>query len=107
MRPRPAALLLGALVLISLTGDANASASDLRVDARTQLTPRLRELAMTTPALDFPPRVRILVADGYDSPRTRRSPVLYLLHGSLDTSAGWSERGAAEQLTAGLPLIVV
>src|SRR3954447_21549591 len=107
MRPRPAALLLGALVLMSLTGVANASASDLRVDARTQLTPRLSEVTMATPALDFPARVRILLPDGYASHPKRRYPVLYLLHGSFDTSASWTDKGAAERLTAGLPLIVV
>jgi S-formylglutathione hydrolase FrmB len=85
-----------------------ASASELRVTARTQLSPRLSELTMTTPAFDFPVRVRVLVPDGYAAdPSSRRYPVLYLLHGSFDTSASWTDKGAAERITAGLPLIVV
>jgi S-formylglutathione hydrolase FrmB len=62
---------------------------------------------MSTPALNFPAHVRILVPDGYATHPERRYPVLYLLHGSLDTSASWTDKGAAEALTAGLPLIVV
>jgi S-formylglutathione hydrolase FrmB len=109
MRKRLAAatLWLAALVVTALPGVAGASASDLHVDARTQLTPRLSELTMTTPALDFPARVRILLPDGYAAHPKRRYPVLYLLHGSFDTSASWTEKGDAERLTAGLPLIVV
>src|SRR3954462_15224531 len=109
MRPRTVAVVLSlaAVVAAGLPGAAGAAGSDIRVEARAQLSPRLSELTMTTPALDFPVKVRVLVPDGYDSHPKRRYPVLYLLHGSFDTSAGWTERGAAEQLTAGLPVIVV
>lgn len=95
------------LALLALPAAAHASASDLHVDSRTQLTPRLSELTMTTAAFDFPVKVRVLVPDGYAGHPHRRYPVLYLLHGSFDTSASWTDKGAAEALTAGLPLIVV
>jgi S-formylglutathione hydrolase FrmB len=64
---------------------------------------------MSTPALDFPVKVRILLPTGYrDDPR-RRYPVLYLLHGASGNAADWTSaaKGQAEQLTAGKPLIVV
>src|SRR5262245_51144740 len=50
--------------------------------------------------------VRILVPAGYEGGRTRY-PVLYLLHGAGDTYATWTERTDVQELTAGLPLIVV
>jgi S-formylglutathione hydrolase FrmB len=106
MHPRVAAIVL-ALALLGAPAAARASASDLHVESRTQLSPRLSEVTMSTPALDFPVKVRILVPDGYSDHPRRRYPVLYLLHGSFDTSASWTDKGAAESLTAGLPLIVV
>ncbi|MGH3388514.1 MAG: alpha/beta hydrolase [Actinomadura sp.] len=100
--------LLGTLLTV-LTG-APARAADaraLRVTGSTRLTERLWDLTMDTPALDFPVQVRILLPDGYDERPRRRYPVLYLLHGSFDTAASWTDKGDAERLTAGLPLIVV
>jgi S-formylglutathione hydrolase FrmB len=106
MRTRTVAVAL-AFVFAALPAGASAAASDLHVDSRKQLSPRLSELTMTTPALDFPVHVRILLPDGYASHPKQRYPVLYLLHGSFDTSASWTDKGDAEHLTAGLPLIVV
>jgi S-formylglutathione hydrolase FrmB len=102
-----AALSLALSAVLAVPAVAGAAASDIRVDARAQLSPRLSEVTMTTPALDFPARVRILLPDGYANHPKRRYPVLYLLHGSFDTSASWTDKGDAERLTAGLPLIVV
>jgi S-formylglutathione hydrolase FrmB len=97
-----------ALVLCLLaTTPATASGAGLEVTGRTQLSPRLTELSMRTPSLDFPVRVRILVPDGYSAEPKQRYPVLYLLHGSFDTSASWTDKGAAERITSGQPLIVV
>jgi S-formylglutathione hydrolase FrmB len=108
MRIRTAAALsLAVLGLTAAPAAARASASELHVDSRTQLSPRLGEVTMSTAALDFPVHVRVLLPDGYASHPHRRYPVLYLLHGSFDTSASWTDKGDAEQLTAGLPMIVV
>ncbi len=101
------ALALAVIAIAALPAVALGSASPLHVDSRTQLSPRLSELTMSTPALDFPAKVRILLPDGYASHPKKRYPVLYLLHGSFDTSASWTDKGDAERLTAGLPLIVV
>src|SRR3954471_15746113 len=101
-------LLLAVLAASVLTaGPARAAGGGLGVTDSKQLTGRLTELTMHTPALDFPVRVRILLPDGYrDDPR-RRYPVLYLLHGSFDDAASWTAKGDAERITAGQPLIVV
>ena len=100
-------LALALAVCLFAVAPATASAGGLQVTGRSQLSPRLSELTMQTPSLDFPARVRILVPDGYDPRSSRRYPVLYLLHGSLATSASWTEAGDAERITAGQPVIVV
>jgi hypothetical protein len=51
--------------------------------------------------------VRVLLPGGYASSGERRYPVLYLLHGSVDDYRSWTDKGDAEHLTAGLPMIVV
>jgi S-formylglutathione hydrolase FrmB len=72
----------------------------------TQLTPRLRELRIRSAALERETRVRVL------SPTTDVEPglpVLFLLHGGGPDSdqTNWTDRGHAEALTEGLPLLVV
>jgi S-formylglutathione hydrolase FrmB len=75
--------------------------SDKRMDARLhELTFKTRYLNDTTPA-------RVLLPAGYDPSSSRRYPVLYLLHGCCDDWRSWTDKGAAEKLTAKLPLIVV
>jgi S-formylglutathione hydrolase FrmB len=75
------------------------------------LSPRLQELTLRTPELAAPTHVRVLLPAGYASRSARRYPVLYLLHGAGDDYRAWTRpeagKGDAEQLTAGLPLIVV
>jgi S-formylglutathione hydrolase FrmB len=51
-------------------------------------------------------RVRVLVPEGFD-PGRDHLPVLWLLHGGFGQAADWTTAGRAEELTAGLPLIVV
>ncbi|HEV3229220.1 MAG TPA: alpha/beta hydrolase family protein [Solirubrobacteraceae bacterium] len=80
---------------------------DLQLIASQQLDSRLVELTFATPALKADTRVRILLPAGYSSADGRRYPVLYLLNGSLDDYRSWTDKGNAEQITAGLPLIVV
>jgi S-formylglutathione hydrolase FrmB len=99
-----------AVALGLLVGAAAASArSPLQLVSAQQLDPRLTELTFTTPALDAPTGVRVLLPDGYSSSH-RRYPVLYLLHGCCNGNTGyrsWTDKMGAEALTAGLPLIVV
>jgi S-formylglutathione hydrolase FrmB len=71
------------------------------------LTPRLRELVLSTDLLDSDEtNVRVLLPQDYDASDTSY-PVVYLYHGGLEDYAAWTDKGNAEALTAGLPLIAV
>src|SRR5256714_4209683 len=91
--------------MASATACAHASA--LRLVHTQRLDARLVELTFRTPVLSDDTRVRVLLPRGYRSGGSRRYPVLYLLHGSVDDYRSWTDKGDAERLTAGLPLIVV
>ncbi len=88
----------------------------------TQLSPRLNEITLTTDALithkgfllganpTGQTKVRVLLPAGYDPKGARRYPVLYLFHGGGENQTAWTspaDKGKAEELTVGLPLIVV
>ena len=93
---------------LALAAPAHAAgARDIHVVSKTRVTARLSRLTVTTPALDFPAQVDVLLPDGYKRHPHRRYPVVYLLHGSFDDQTSWTKKGNAEKLTAGLPLIVV
>ena len=98
------ALVLAAAAAL-LAPAASARAEDLKVVAVKQMDARLREYTLHTDALAADTHVRVLLPDGYDT--ARRYPVLYLLHGCCDDYKSWTDKGDAEKITAGLPLIVV
>jgi S-formylglutathione hydrolase FrmB len=83
------------------------AADGIQVSSQTALDPRLLALTVTTRALTGSADVRILLPAGYATQPRRRYPVLYLLHGTSGGAADWTTMGAAEQTTAGRPLIVV
>jgi S-formylglutathione hydrolase FrmB len=109
---RLAALGLG--LVLTLAGGSEAIAArggappygGLKLTASRQVDARLRELTFTTPALSAPTNVRVLLPRSYASSH-RHYPVLYLLHGFGDDGSAWTEKGDAEQITKGRPLIVV
>jgi S-formylglutathione hydrolase FrmB len=113
MRRAVAVLVLAVLTLAS---QANAGAkgrpprlsdhSGIHVVQTQRLSDRLLDVTVATRALAGPVHVRVLVPHGYARAH-ERYPVLYLLHGALDDYRSWSDKGAAEKITAGLPLIVV
>lgn len=70
-----------------------------------QLTARLQEIEFESAALARTSPVRILTPDGFNG--STALPVLYLLHGGGDDYRSWTDKGATESVTAGLPLIVV
>ena len=69
--------------------------------------PRLRHLTLRSAALGRETTVRVLVPAGFDPSTSAPLPVLWLLHGGMDDATSWTDRGRAEDLTAGLPLLVV
>lgn len=97
-----------AAVLLALVPAARAEAppTGLELRSATQLTPRLTELRLSSPALGRETGVRVLTPDGFD-PATDHLPVLWLLHGGFGSERDWTEVGNAEALTAGLPMLVV
>lgn len=86
---------------------AFASADGIHVASQTALDPRLLSLTVTTGALTGSADVRVLLPADYAAHPRRHYPVLYLLHGTSGGAADWTTMGAAEETTAGQPLIVV
>jgi len=79
----------------------------LTVTSVKQIDTRLVALDVKTGALPDPVDMRILLPTGYAAHPHRRYPVLYLLDGTSGLASDWTTMGAAEQTTAGQPLIVV
>jgi S-formylglutathione hydrolase FrmB len=100
------AAVFAALALALLPAAAEAVAPPALVSSQ-QLDPRLVELTFRTPALAADTHVRVLLPTGYDPSGRTRYPVLYLLHGSIDDYRSWTDKGDAEAITKGVPLIVV
>ncbi len=102
---------LRALVIVLLSAAAlaapAAAAADVRVVERMAVTERLAEYTLRSQAMQRDVKARVLLPDGYDPAAARRYPVLYLLHGGADDYRSWADKGAAEAITAGLPLVVV
>jgi S-formylglutathione hydrolase FrmB len=99
--------LLVALLLALLPATAQSAVGPPKLIKTEQLDPRLQELTFTTPALSSETHVRILLPTNYDASGRTRYPVLYLLHGALDDYKSWTDKGDAEAITKGFPLIVV
>lgn len=97
-----AVVVLAALVAVL---PARADAGLVEV-SRTQLSARLLELTMRTPALPAPTKVRVLLPAGYAGSH-RRYPVLYLLNGGGGSYLDWTEQGGAEKTTAAAQALVV
>jgi S-formylglutathione hydrolase FrmB len=74
----------------------------------TQVRPRLSELRLRSAALERETTVRVL--EPHDGAAAQGElPILFLLHGGGGESdqTVWTDRGSAEALTEGLPLLVV
>ena len=99
--------LLAALLLALLGAPAAQALAPPNLIKREQLDPRLQELTFSTPALASDTHVRILLPAGYGASKRTRYAVLYLLHGAIDDYKSWTDKGAAEAITKGSPLIVV
>jgi S-formylglutathione hydrolase FrmB len=94
------------LVALLAASPARAADHDIQLLSSEQLDSRLTELTLSTPALETPTHVRVLLPAGYEAGQ-QRYPVLYLLHGAFGNDTDWTTVGDAEAITAGAPLIVV
>lgn len=75
------------------------------VDSR-RLGPRLLEYTTRTPSVSGDHGLRILLPEDYED-SDRSYPVLYLLHPARGDERFWTDTARADELTEGLPLIVV
>ncbi|HET9103523.1 MAG TPA: alpha/beta hydrolase family protein [Solirubrobacteraceae bacterium] len=75
--------------------------------SRQQLDSRLVDFTVTSPSVDGPLHIRVLLPAGYAQSSTARYPVIYLFPGTGDTAAAWTQEGDAEAITAGRPVITV
>jgi S-formylglutathione hydrolase FrmB len=103
---RALAALAAAACTLGTGAVVDADEPGLREVSRHQLTPRLLELTMRTPALAHDTKVRVLLPAGY-ARGDRRYPVLYLLNGGAGSYLDWTTEGDAERLTARYPVVVV
>ncbi|MGI5224624.1 alpha/beta hydrolase [Actinoallomurus sp. CA-142502] len=110
------ALIAAALVLAGVAAGptpARAAASlptmrsghGITVTAEHRVDARRIDLTVTSTAVAGSHQVYVLLPEHYRP--AERYPVLYLLHGALDTPGSWLTDGDAENLTAGRPLITV
>jgi diacylglycerol O-acyltransferase/trehalose O-mycolyltransferase len=88
-------------------GRAAGGVAHLRVVATTVLSPRMRDLAVASPALGATVKVRLLLPVHYAARPGARWPVLYLLHGCCDTYRSWTRSTDVEALTARSDVLVV
>jgi S-formylglutathione hydrolase FrmB len=105
---RHLATVLAAAALAGLAAaPARAADQGIQLVSSQRLDGRLTELTLSTPALANPTQVRVLLPAGYRRQKPRRYPVLYLLHGAFGNDRDWTDKGAAQRITAGRKLIVV
>jgi diacylglycerol O-acyltransferase / trehalose O-mycolyltransferase len=99
-------LLLLAAVLLAGCGDAPRAAPPRpAVVSQHRVAPRIVDLEVRSPALGRTAKVRLLLPAGWD--RTRRWPVLYLLHGCCDTYDSWTRSTDIEKLPELRQVLVV
>jgi diacylglycerol O-acyltransferase/trehalose O-mycolyltransferase len=124
---RRSSVIVAAAVLLGLTGLTTASSagallspsttipvppateprtqSSVEVVREQRLTERLIELTVFSSVLQRETSLRVLFPSGGRSPVGM--PVLWLFHGGDDDYRSWTDKGAAEEITHDLPLVVV
>jgi diacylglycerol O-acyltransferase/trehalose O-mycolyltransferase len=106
LRPLAGGLLVAASLHLGTPAAFGTPGSGVALRKAVQLSPRLSELRVFSPALGRETSVRVLTPQGFDATRDHL-PVLWLLHGGFGTFRDWTDVGHAEALTAGLALVVV
>ncbi|MGW5682219.1 alpha/beta hydrolase [Nonomuraea sp. NPDC003754] len=72
-----------------------------------RLDERRMELTIESTALEATTRVRLLLPEGWSRAADRTWPVLWLLHGGLDSYTSWTARTDVDRLTRDTGVIVV
>ncbi|MBN8867146.1 MAG: prolyl oligopeptidase family serine peptidase [Solirubrobacterales bacterium] len=91
----------------SLFLGASARAADVTVTDEKQVSDRLLELTIDTPAFTEPTKVHVFLPTGYDADPARRWPVTYALAGTMNNYNSFANVLGGEALTAGYPSIIV
>ena len=68
---------------------------------------RVQDIVVDSKAVKAQVKVRLLLPMRFSKDRTRRWPVLYLLHGCCDTYVSWTRSTDIERLTRNLDVLVV
>jgi diacylglycerol O-acyltransferase / trehalose O-mycolyltransferase len=119
----PGWLVLGLLIFTLLAScaapDAPTRLPDERASAATplaqparivtseQVKGRIWDLTIDSPAVGREVKVRLLLPARFEGAKSRRWPVLYLLHGCCDTYEAWTRSTDIEKRTRNLDLLVV
>ena len=77
-----------------------------QIVASKRLDERTEDLTIESPAVGDQVNVRLLLPATYKSEKSRRWPVLYLLHGCCDTYVSWTRSTDITKLTEDSDLIV-
>lgn len=86
---------------------ATSSAQAPRVVATKQVKGRLWDVTVDSRAVGRHLTVRVLLPSRFETAKSQRWPVLYLLHGCCDTYEAWTRSTDIEKRTRNLDLLVV
>jgi diacylglycerol O-acyltransferase / trehalose O-mycolyltransferase len=101
-------LVTGVALLLVLSGIAAATAaSKIHVLGEQQLSERMVDVTVWSPALRGRTTVRLLLPTHYRDRPEARWPSLYLLHGCCDSYISWTRSTDIEQLSAASDVLVV
>jgi diacylglycerol O-acyltransferase / trehalose O-mycolyltransferase len=102
-------LMTGAALLLVRSGIAAAAvaASKLHVLNEQQVSERVVDVTVWSPALHGRTTVRLLLPTHYRDRPEARWPSLYLLHGCCDSYLSWTRSTDIEQLSAASDVLVV
>jgi S-formylglutathione hydrolase FrmB len=110
--PRARKAIAGFAVAVALAmtvwaGAATASAGEATIVEETELSARVLELTVDTPAFSAPTKLHVFLPADYDAEPTRLWPVTYFTAGTMNRFSAFRDALDGESLTAGYPSIVV
>jgi hypothetical protein len=100
-------MALVAAVLITVCLPSAAQANDVEITGERQVTGRVIELTIATPAFVAPTMVDVDLPAGYDADPARRWPVTYFTAGTMNRYTAFNEFLDGEKLASAYPSILV
>jgi S-formylglutathione hydrolase FrmB len=98
---------LVAALLVTGWFTAAAQANDAQITGERQVTDRVIELTIATPAFVAPTKVQVTLPAGYDADASRRWPVTYFTAGTMNSEGTFNDFLGGEKLAAAYPSIIV